>query len=90
MEMDSVRSAHGPKKAAIVYEDSARRSDGESSTARQSEGESRMDSQPAEYRVYKRRWFGLLQLVLLNVIVSWDVSVSILYHVQRLRSVLTR
>ena len=27
-----------------------------------------------EYRVYKRRWFGLFQLVLLNIIVSWDVS----------------
>ena len=26
------------------------------------------------YRVYKRRWFGLAQLVLLNIIVSWDVS----------------
>ncbi|KAL2266206.1 hypothetical protein VTJ83DRAFT_5558 [Remersonia thermophila] len=25
-----------------------------------------------EYRVYKRRWFGLLQLTLLNIIVSWD------------------
>lgn len=28
------------------------------------------------YRTYKRRWFGLLQLVLLNIIVSWDVSVQ--------------
>ena len=28
-----------------------------------------------EYKVYKRRWFGLVQLVLLNIIVSWDVSV---------------
>jgi hypothetical protein len=27
------------------------------------------------YRVYKRRWFGLIQLTLLNIIVSWDVSV---------------
>lgn len=27
-----------------------------------------------EYKVYKRRWFGLLQLTLLNIIVSWDVS----------------
>lgn len=27
-----------------------------------------------EFKVYKRRWFGLLQLVLLNVVVSWDVS----------------
>ena len=28
-----------------------------------------------EYRVYKRRFFGLFQLVLLNIIVSWDVSI---------------
>jgi len=27
----------------------------------------------AHFRVYKRRWFGLAQLVLLNVVVSWDV-----------------
>jgi hypothetical protein len=25
------------------------------------------------YRTYKRRWFGLLQLILLNIVVSWDV-----------------
>jgi len=27
-----------------------------------------------KYRVYKRRWFGLVQLMLLNIVVSWDVS----------------
>ena len=27
-----------------------------------------------EYRVYSIRWFGLTQLILLNIIVSWDVS----------------
>lgn len=27
-----------------------------------------------EYRVYKRRWFGLVQLTLMNIVVSWDVS----------------
>lgn len=27
-----------------------------------------------EYRTYRRRWFGLAQLTLLNIIVSWDVS----------------
>lgn len=27
-----------------------------------------------EYKSYKRRWFGLAQLVLLNIVVSWDVS----------------
>ena len=29
-----------------------------------------------EYRVYKVRWFGLSQLILLNIVVSWDVSIS--------------
>lgn len=29
---------------------------------------------PVHYRLYKRRFFGLFQLVLLNIIVSWDVS----------------
>lgn len=28
------------------------------------------------YKVYKRRFFGLAQLVLLNIVVSWDVSIS--------------
>lgn len=27
------------------------------------------------YRTYKRRWFGLVQLTLLNIMVSWDVSI---------------
>ena len=26
-----------------------------------------------EYKVYKRRWFGLGQLILLNIVVSWGV-----------------
>jgi MFS transporter, FLVCR family, MFS-domain-containing protein 7 len=30
-------------------------------------------SQPQQFKVYKRRWFGLFQLSLLNIIVSWDV-----------------
>lgn len=33
--------------------------------------------EPATFKVYKRRFFGLGQLVLLNIIVSWDVSDSI-------------
>lgn len=32
----------------------------------------------AHFKVYKRRWFGLGQLVLLNIVVSWDVSTWIL------------
>lgn len=30
-----------------------------------------------QYRTYKRRWFGLVQLTLMNVIVSWDVSLDL-------------
>jgi hypothetical protein len=26
------------------------------------------------YRTYKRRWFGFVQLTLMNIMVSWDVS----------------
>ena len=37
-------------------------------------------ARPAEsrepYKVYKRRFFGLAQLVLLNIVVSWDVSAN--------------
>jgi hypothetical protein len=29
------------------------------------------------YKVYKRRFFGLGQLVLLNIVVSWDVRENI-------------
>lgn len=33
------------------------------------------DGSSPHFRVYKRRWFGLLQLVLLNIVVSWDVCI---------------
>jgi FLVCR family MFS transporter 7 len=35
-----------------------------------------------KFKTYKRRWFGLIQLVLLNIIVSWDVSISSIPSVQ--------
>ena len=35
------------------------------------------------YRVYKRRWFGLMQLVLLNIAVSWGVSSPLLLSLER-------
>jgi hypothetical protein len=37
-------------------------------------------SEAPQFRVYKRRWFGLLQLVLLNIVVSWDVSCQLHFH----------
>ena len=33
-----------------------------------------IDGEGAQYQVYKIRWFGLVQLVLLNIVVSWDVG----------------
>lgn len=50
-------------------------SDTETVTATQTETDA--PSIQTEYRVYKRRFFGLAQLVLLNIIVSWDVSRNI-------------
>lgn len=41
------------------------------------------------YRVYKIRWFGLMQLVLLNIVVSWDVSTTISIRRGSARSVHT-
>lgn len=36
-----------------------------------------------EYRTYKRRWFGLAQLTLMNIMVSWGVSqVSLQPHLE--------
>lgn len=32
---------------------------------------------PVVYKVYRRRWFGLIQLVLLNIVVSWDVRATL-------------
>jgi hypothetical protein len=31
------------------------------------------DAPVETYRTYKRRWFGLGQLMLLNLVISWDV-----------------
>ncbi|KAK1498528.1 major facilitator superfamily transporter [Colletotrichum tamarilloi] len=31
-----------------------------------------LEGTAVEYRTYKRRWFGIAQLTLLNIIVSWD------------------
>ena len=37
------------------------------------EGDGYADGRPREFKVYRRRWFALVQLSLLNIIVSWDV-----------------
>jgi hypothetical protein len=43
-------------------------------TTRGAEDELLGGNSASQFRVYKRRWFGLIQLILLNIVVSWDVS----------------
>jgi FLVCR family MFS transporter 7 len=75
---------HAANVGAVVEEESGL---GESSSAREEErtgtqkkrrrrpwGKRQKSYSHVHYKVYKRRWFGLAQLVLLNVVVSWDVS----------------
>ncbi|KAL0941915.1 Major facilitator superfamily domain-containing protein 7 [Colletotrichum truncatum] len=46
--------------------------DNTSGAPRGADNSSVLEGTATEYRTYKRRWFGLAQLTLLNVIVSWD------------------
>jgi hypothetical protein len=39
-------------------------------------GDENATGESVRYRVYRIRWFGLLQLVLLNIVISWDVSLN--------------
>ena len=66
-----------------VHQVESRYTDGEPSQMEASRTISREDGDEValadnggyvEYRVYKIRWFGLTQLILLNIVVSWDVS----------------
>lgn len=36
------------------------------------------------YKVYKRRWFGLVELTLLSLLVSWEVSLTLIPSSQSL------
>jgi hypothetical protein len=51
-------------------------SSGASAAGQRPEGELAVEA-PQQYKTYRRRWFGLLQLVLLNIIVSWDVRYTL-------------
>lgn len=42
--------------------------------ARTQSGKQSQEVDGVVYRVYKRRWFGLGVLMLLNIVVSWGVS----------------
>lgn len=59
-------------QGAVAEISDAYREDGDSGTRADSQDGAQTDDVGTAYRVYKRRFFGLAQLVLLNIIVSWD------------------
>lgn len=66
--VETVECAHNGESSSSAVQG---QSDG-SSVAQ----EQHMPVRTQHFKVYKRRWFGLLQLTLMNIIVSWDVSTS--------------
>ncbi|KAL6707701.1 hypothetical protein ACN47E_003822 [Coniothyrium glycines] len=79
-EIAHVQSRDGMLKHAARIEEAtaqAGREEGGEASASGSRGVGSKKSKKKSYshehfKVYKRRWFGLAQLVLLNVVVSWD------------------
>ncbi|KAF2675137.1 MFS general substrate transporter [Microthyrium microscopicum] len=55
----------GDDKSAIAHEMSV-------ASSSPSAGSAPRNVMEPEFRTYKRRWFGLIQLILLNIVVSWD------------------
>ncbi|KAI9806126.1 MAG: hypothetical protein M1833_004533 [Piccolia ochrophora] len=68
----SPSNGDGRKQDSIARVRTASTDDRDKTTTLWTQGEHAEATVHPEYRVYKRRWFGLLQLVLLNIIVSWD------------------
>ncbi|OQO11087.1 hypothetical protein B0A48_05342 [Cryoendolithus antarcticus] len=62
----SDRNGHEPNAVAVEVN-----ADGPSSSSAGFADFTEMPDEPV-YRVYKRRFFGLIQLILLNIVVSWD------------------
>ena len=69
---DSNEEAKTPVEAQSGYTDEESHTAGSPQNAVVAE-EGRVGEDANVYRVYKIRWFGLIQLVLLNIVVSWDV-----------------
>ena len=69
----------GPSQLRVETNESADEQDREQTIDSSGQDTTHLSQQSMIYKSYKRRWFGLLQLVLLNIVVSWDVSLQTLY-----------
>lgn len=68
--MDAIKASSGTD---CVHVETSTSSDAPHNTSPAATGGNELQ----EYKVYKRRFFGLAQLVLLNTIVSWDVCETV-------------
>ena len=87
-ESSTWRELKDDRRAGAGIELSSRPSDGDGAGAGRvpaTTGARAAARQPEEmeYKVYRRRWFGLVQLTLLNIIVSWDVSGTVPHRTGR-------
>ena len=86
-DMSPQQTLEDKRPSQVVESYSVEQSNGENSGPRPSatseEDVTPVNARRTEYRVYKMRWFGLAQLILLNIVVSWDVGTI---HLQRLWS----
>lgn len=79
MSPQQTREAKQPSQLEERYTDEQSNGDASGSRLRvpgEEEIASAINGGHTEYRVYKIRWFGLTQLILLNIVVSWDVSTT--------------
>ncbi|MCJ1387112.1 hypothetical protein MMC17_010241 [Xylographa soralifera] len=72
--MTATRSNEAKRRSDIQISDrnNATPAESSSSTARSVAEDAALSRPQPVYKVYKRRWFGLFQLILLNIVVSWD------------------
>ena len=79
-DRDGAESTKGQTRIETAYTDTDEAQNAESSGQPRAEIDDASPSEePVVYKVYKIRWFGLMQLVLLNIVVSWDVSTNSLH-----------
>ena len=74
-DMDRADASKGQSRVETTYTDEAQNAE-PSGQSRAVVDEASPSEEPVVYKVYKIRWFGLMQLVLLNIVVSWDVSTA--------------
>lgn len=78
MSPQQTRENKHPSQIVEGYRDveSSEGASGSPPSARVEEEIAPVNGGRTEYKVYRIRWFGLTQLILLNIVVSWDVSSS--------------